>query len=759
MLTQLRKIIQEVNNAADLNEVLQLVTREVKEAINTQAASIFLVDQHRSEYVLMATCGLNAAAVGKVRLKLSQGLVGLVGQREEPINIKNAHLHPNFYPDPRVEEERYKAFLGVPIIHRRILQGVLIVQEEQERCYDEEEEAFLVTLCAQLSSVIAHAKVMGVIEGITAINEKIAARDIVTYKGIPCVAGVGIGDAVVIYPQADLQAVPDRRADNIAAEKSLFNDALQATREDIKKLAERLKESLPEEELLLFDVYLKMLDNNNIGYDVISEIEKGQWAQGALRTVIQRHAMQFAAMEDDYLRERITDIKDLGRRVLFYLQEKQWDNITYSEQTILIGDDISAAHLAEVPEGCLAGIVSGKGSGNSHVAILARALGIPTVMGVQDLQLVKVENKKVIVDGYYGHVYIDPTLHLQREFANLAREEQEMTADLQDLRDKLAETIDGHSIDLYVNMGMAIDASLAMSVGAGGVGLYRSEMCFMNRDRFPTEDEQYGIYRQLLAAFHPRPVAMRTLDIGGDKVLPYFPMNDANPYLGWRGIRVTLDHPELFLAQIRAMLRASIGMDSLGILLPMISTISELEEAQHLISRAYHELLEENLTPNKPRVGVMLEVPSAVWQTNAIAKRVDFMSVGSNDLTQYILAVDRGNSKVSGLYDCLHPAVLSALKHCVDSAHKEQKPISICGEMASDPVSVILLLAMGFDSLSINSSSLLKVKWVIRQFRLSFAKQLLEEIMTYESPAFIRFRLEQALDDAGLGGLIRAGKR
>jgi len=759
MLTQLRRIVQNVNNATHLNEALRVVTRQVKEAIHTESASIFLVDPHRNELVLMASDGLNPEAVGKVRLKLTQGLVGLVGQKEEPINLQNAQQHPHFHPEPLVHEEHYKAFLGVPIIHRRSLQGVFILQEAQERYYDEEEEAFLVTLCAQLSSLIAHAKATGGIEGLSITSRKFSSKQTITLNGLPCVSGVGIGEAVVIYPLADLNAVPDRKAENIEAEKTRFETALKATREDIATLAERMKATLPEKELLLFDAYLKMLDNNNIGYEVIAEIEKGHWAQGALRTVIQQHASQFASMEDDYFRERTTDIKDLGRRILFYLQENQQENIHYSPHTILVGDDISAAHLAEVPEGCLAGIISGKGSSNSHVAILARALGIPTVMGVQELQLSKVENKTIIVDGYYGHVYVDPSQHLQREFSNLIREEQELNADLQELRDKPAQTLDGHGMDLYVNMGMAMDASLAMSVGAGGVGLYRSEMCYMNRERFPTEDEQFAIYRQLLAAFHPRPVSIRTLDIGGDKILPYFPMDDQNPYLGWRGIRVTLDHPELFIVQIRAMLRASVGMQNLRILLPMISSISELEEAQHLIGRAYHELLEENIPVKNPKVGVMLEVPSAVLQTHAIAKRVDFLSVGSNDLTQYILAVDRSNAKVSGLYDSLHPAILHALKYAVEAAQEMQKPISICGEMASDPVAVILLLAMGFNSLSLNSANLLKIKWVIRQVHLSEVKQLLEEVLKYDNPTFIRIRLEQALNEAGLGGLIRAGKR
>ena len=280
----------------------------------------------------------------------------------------------------------------------------------------------------------------------------------------------------------------------------------------------------------------------------------------------------------------------------------------------------------------------------------------------------------------------------------------------------------------------------------------------MSRDRFPSEDEQYIIYRQILKAFAPRSVTMRTLDIGGDKVLPYFPVEEDNPYLGWRGIRVTLDHPDVFVLQVRAMMRANEELNNLRIMLPMITSLSEVDEAAYLIDKAYAELLEEGCLIEKPRLGVMIEVPAAVYLARELAKRVDFLSVGSNDLTQYLLAVDRNNARVAGLYDALHPAMLRALIKIVEGGHAAGVEVSICGEMASDPLSVILLLAIGFDTLSMNSSSLPRIKWVIRNLSIANSRKILADVMELEHPAEIRLYLQQKLEDQGLGGLIRAGK-
>lgn len=414
--------------------------------------------------------------------------------------------------------------------------------------------------------------------------------------------------------------------------------------------------------------------------------------------------------------------------------------------------------LAEVPEGKLAGIISTTGSGNSHVAILARALNIPTVMGVQETPLAELQDKEIIVDGYYGQIYLSPSAALCEEFAKLVREEQKLDATLDEIRDLPAVTKDGHQIGLLVNTGLGADISISLAAGADGVGLYRTEIPFMMRDRFPSAEEQRIIYRQLLASFAPRPVIIRTLDVGGDKPLPYFPIKEDNPFLGWRGIRITLDHPEIFLSQTRAMMRASIGLNNLRIMLPMITDVTEVDEGMRLLRKAYTEVRDEGCEIEMPQVGVMVEVPSAVYQARALAKRVDFLSVGSNDLTQYLLAVDRNNPRVANLYDSLHPAVLRALIQIVENGHQEGKHVSICGEMASDPASVPLLLAMGFDTLSMNATSISKVRWIIRHITKKKAAKLLHEVLAMESAVMIRCHMELALERAGLGNLIRVGR-
>ena len=760
MLKMLQRIIQEVSSAQNLGDALQLMVQRVRAATDTSAATIYLIDNHRSEYVLIATEGLNVDVAGQLRVPLDKGLIGLVGRREEPINLDDAPSHPNFYHDATVGEEKYNAFLGVPIIHHRRLYGVLTIQQEEQRCYDESEEAFLVTIAAQLASVIAHAEATGEIAKMKPFMSpsKVTRHD-TAISGIPSVSGVGIGTAKVVYPPADLEAVPERAAEDIDAEIAAFEQALLATQDEIQALSDKMANVLPSNELALFDVYLKLLQKNSLGREIIEQIRKGDWAQWALRKVIKRHVNQFEAMDDDYLRERASDFRDIGRRLLSHLQAGESKVRDYPEQTILVGDELSASALAEVPEGQLAGIVSSQGSSNAHVAILARALGIPTVMGARGVSVADLDDKQLVVDGYFGQIYVDPDPRVLSDYQRLADEERELDASLEVLRDLPAETPDGHRVGLYVNTGLAGDAGMSLTVGAEGVGLFRTEVPFMTRDRFPVEEEQRIIYRQLLKAFVPRPVTMRTLDVGGDKVLPYFPVQEENPYLGWRGIRMTLDHPEVFLMQIRAMLRASVGLDNLKILFPMISGVGELDEALHLVDQAFQEVVEEGHELVRPEVGVMIEVPSAVYQARDLAKRVDFVSVGTNDLTQYLLAVDRNNARVAGLYDSLHPAVLKALMSVVEGAHAEGKHASICGEMASDPVSCILLLAMGFDSLSINSSSVPRIKWVIRNFALAEARRLLSEALTMDNAALIRFYIEKAIDEVGLGGLIRAGKQ
>lgn len=752
MSKDLLHILKEVSAAEDLNHALRIVVKLTKSAMATDACSIFLIEQKNNEYVLMATEGLNKNLIGKAKLKLGEGLIGLVGERGQLINLDDAPKHPNFLYMPAIGEEKYHAFLGVPIIHQRQVLGVLVAQQVEPRRFDENEEAFLITLSAQLAGAIAYAQATGMLAQFKKRNRK----DTVL-SGIPGSPGVAIGTVVVVYPLADLEAVPDRATENVKAEIKFFEHALNATQTEIKKLRANIAGNIAVEEGALFDAYLQILSSPSLIKEIKREIRSGSWAQGALAKVIKRHLQHFAAMEDSYLQERAADIRDLGQRILFQLQASERHKPQFPEKTILVGEEVTPATLAEVPEGRLAAVVSAQGSGNSHVAVLARALGVPTVMGVQGFPITKLEGQEIIVDGYYGDIYLSPSRTIRREFQNLIKEEQELNEELQVLRDLPAETTDGAGITLYINTGLAADVGRSLSAGAEGVGLYRTEVPFMARDRFPSEEEQRVIYRQLLKAFAPRPVMMRTLDVGGDKMLPYFPVVEDNPFLGWRGIRITLDHPEIFLVQLRAMLRASVNLNNLHIMLPMISGVGEVEESMRLLQQAHAELIEEGLTVAMPTLGVMVEIPSAIYQAQELAQRVDFLSVGSNDLTQYLLAVDRNNARVANLYDSLHPAVLRALQQIVEATHREGKHASICGEMAGDPAAVLLLLAMGFDSLSMSATRLLRVKCVIRSFSLQRSQELLYEVMQMDDPQAIRHHMELALEEANLGGLLRAG--
>ncbi len=756
MLNMLRSIVQEVNSAVDLDEALSIIVTRVQEVMETQVCSVYLLDGTSNRYVLMGTKGLNDDAVGRVSLGYSEGLVGLVGVREEPINLEHAQEHERYRYFPETGEERFESFLGVPIMHHKKVLGVIVVQQStSRRRFDEGEEAFLVTVSAQLAGVIAHTEATKFIAGVTATGEK--ASD-VSFKGVAGAPGVAIGRSVVIYPSADLDAVPDEDTDDINAEIKHFEASIDSVREDIKQVGLRLASKLRPEEQALFDVYLGMLDDNALAGEVIRLIREGKNAQWSLRKVINDYASHFEMMSDAYLRERAIDIKDLGTRILGYLQENGQEVRTFPDDTVLVSDELTATMLGEVPVEKLKGLVSIKGSGSSHVAILARAMGIPTVMGLTDVPLSQLDKKEVIVDGYNGDLFTSPSPELLGYYQSIVAEDRELDESLQHIKNLPCETIDGHRVCAWVNTGLMADVLRSLDQGAEGVGLYRTEVPFMINERFPSEQEQIICYREQLEAFAPNHVTMRTLDIGGDKALSYFPITEENPFLGWRGIRVTLDHPEIFLVQMRAMLKASEGLDNLRIMLPMVSNVNEVEEALHLIYREYHEVCAEGYDVAMPQVGVMIEVPAAVYQVKELAERVDFLSVGSNDLTQYLLAVDRNNPRVASLYHSFHPAVLQALYRIAQDSREAGVQLSICGELAGDPAGAVLLTAMGYDALSMNASNLLKVKSVIRGIDLSWAKQLLEQVLMLDSPYIVRSTLDLALKDAGFNRYLRPSR-
>ena len=753
MLEVLRRLIQDVNAADSLEDALVLIVAQVRAAMQTDVCTIYLHDKPSEKLIFRATEGLNKDKVGQFGLTFDEGLVGWVATREEPLNLDDASAHPQFQWVEGLGEEPFNAFLGAPIVHQRDLLGVLVVQQGDHRRFSEDEEAFLITVSAQLAGLIAHAELAGAIS--QSHTSKPDTESAARLSGIAACSGIGIGTAAWVSPHADLQTVPSRQSTDRRAELKAFREALASVRADIAQVAENLEDELGPEDRALFGVYLNILDDSTLGGEVAALIKSGEWAQGALSQVMLRHIRHFERMEHSYLRERAVDVRDLGTRVLGYLQDANRQQIDYPDATVLVAEELTASTLGEIPRDKLVGIVSMRGSANSHTAILARAMGIPAVVGVEDLPLKRLPDQRLVVDGYNGRIYVNPHADLLTRFEGLLAEDEALFEELAPLAHQPAQTADGAVVPLWVNTGVAADVQRAREFGAEGVGLYRTEVSFLLRDRFPSEEEQRQLYREQLEAFYPAPVTMRTLDIGGDKALPYFPIEESNPFLGWRGIRVTLDHPEIFLTQVRAMLRANEGLDNLRILLPMVTAIDELRVARDLILRCHREVRSEGCSAPLPPIGVMIEVPAAVYLAGPFAEEADFLSVGSNDLTQYLLAVDRGNARVAELYQALHPAVLAALEHIIEAAHQHDKPVSICGELAGDPRAAPLLVAMGFDQLSMNAGSLSVIKRVLSAFTRNELSALAATLRPMRSAPEVVAALDLALAERGLDRFLR----
>ena len=756
MISRLQRIIQEVNRAPDIQHALDLISERLIENLSADACTIFLAsEEDPSQLVLKSSYGLNPDIVDKVKRRIGEGLIGMVAARAESINLLNAIDHKKFILVPDSGEADYPIYLGVPIItHRKVL-GVIAIQRAV-KAFNEDDEAFLSTLASQLANSLEHAESQGRFK---LIGDHKVEPAIHIIRGVAGAPGMAIGEALVLNRGSDLDSVPNKKIEQLGPEIDGFKTAIAKVQEELTQLAERMRDSLPEEECALFIAYAQMLGSGSLIDDTIQGIEQGNWAPASWRDTVEAHAQVFEQMDDDYLAERANDIRDLGRRVLGKLITEQGSEISFPDNTILIGDEISATDLADVPSDRLCAIVSAHGSGSSHVAILAHALGIPAVMGVPNLPVKQMNGLKVIVDGYSGSAYIDPNESLLSEYNTYLEEEAAIEQELLGLKNEKAATLDNHHISLYVNSGLMADHTPSLRSGAEGVGLYRTEIPFQIRDRFPSEEEQFHIYRNVLETFKGKPVVLRTLDVGGDKPLNYFPIKEANPFLGWRGVRITLDHPEIFITQVRAMVRANIGIDNLQILLPMISGQSELDDSLILIHRVKDELEDEiGQRLEFPTVGAMIEVPSAVYQIDDICNLVDFISIGTNDLTQYLLAVDRNNENVAGLFSSLHPAVLKAMRQIVEGAHRSGTPVSVCGEMAGDPLGLMAILGMGIDSLSMSVGSLLRAKKVIMSVSMAEMATSFNEVITMTDADDIREYYTDYLNAKGLGGLIRAGK-
>ncbi|CAM3716621.1 phosphoenolpyruvate--protein phosphotransferase [Vibrio aquimaris] len=747
MLSQLRDIVEQVSKLEDIHQALKVLVTQTCSVMKTECCTVYLANEDMQRLELMATKGLKFKGK-KIHISFSEGLVGLVKRSAEPLNLAEASKHPNFKYFSQLGEKIYHSFLGTPIIYRRQVLGVLVVQQKQPRQFNEIEESFLVTLAAQLAVIIAHAHSQGQWRLEKGQDE---------IRGIAASSGVAIGEFRWDDTLVDLSEVYPASTLDIEREQEVLLLAIEEALSDFRRMRKKFDGEINKDALAIFDLFTHLLNDPMLRKDLKSQVQKGDRADWALRQVVENYSNRFAKMSDVYMRERAQDVKELGQRLLFFLQNTERCQPEFEKPVILVVRELTATLLASVPRKKLLAVVALEGAANSHAAILSRALGIPTVMGVT-LNLKEINGKKGIVDGYSGKLFISPNEQLLREYGELVDEEGELATLVNQKALEPAQTKDNVRIEIMLNAGLSADANIAINQGVDGVGLYRTEISFLLHHRFPSEEEQVFQYKSVLNTYPDKRVVMRTLDIGGDKALPYLPIEEDNPFLGWRGIRFTLDHPDIFLMQIRAMMKASVDHQNLSILLPMVSGTQELDSALELIDRAHLELAKQDSRIVMPAIGVMIEVPSMIYLLPLIAEKVDFVSIGTNDLTQYLLAVDRNNARVADVYESMHPSVVMALEHIHQTCEQLKLPVCICGELAGDPIGALLMVGLGYRSLSMNTSNVAKIKYLLRHTDSHELQDLATQALMKPYGKEIYTMMKTFFDDKGFSGFIRAGK-
>jgi phosphotransferase system enzyme I (PtsI)/phosphotransferase system enzyme I (PtsP) len=621
----------------------------------------------------------------------------------------------------QTDEEQFYSFCGVPIVRRGRVIGVLVVQSRQAVMLGNEHEAFLSTLAAHLALLVPELPRKEV---------QLKGKNL-RCAGISGASGIAIGTITLIQSK-HLMDVPDALSKDPRHELIQWQALKTAVIEDIQRERQVVKQTLGESLAAIVDAHQMLLADPVFVEKIEGEIKAGQSLLTAIKHTVYYFSEVFRGMDDLYFRARHEDIDHLGDKLyqVWLGRDVARASVGGSDAMVLMGNQISVSDIVSLPAEKLAAIVCFAGAALSHIAVFANALGIPAVMGVGELKGM-VEGEQVIVDGNVGQVIRNPSAVVIAEYRSLLTSRRQREKQLEGLSDSPAITNDGVRIELFVNSGLQADVMPGIRNGADGIGLYRTEIPFMIRDSLPSEDEQVEVYRHVFRAYAGKPVYIRTLDVGGDKPLSYLPViAEANPALGWRGIRFTLDNMQLMMTQLRAIIRAAEGKNNVHLLLPMISATSEVDQCIALLNAACQQLNAEGELVCRPKLGVMVEVPAVISLLPFLSDKLDFISIGSNDLSQYLLAIDRNNPLVGKLYDPLHPAVIHELRRIVDVARKHRLPVCLCGEMASDPLAMLLLLGLGVRRLSLSSSRLPLIKWIIRSVSIGetviFAKQALQ---------------------------------
>jgi phosphotransferase system, enzyme I, PtsP len=705
LLRRLREVMAEPVSAQErLDRIVVLIAANMV----AEVCSVYVL-RADGTLELYATEGLNRTAVHLTTMTAGEGLVGLIAETAEMLNISDAQQHPRFSYKPETGEEIYNSFLGVPILRAGNTIGVLVVQNSARRSYSEEETEALQTTAMVMAEMIATGELAALANP---ASGGIAIRKPLSLTGVPIADGVGLGHAVLHEPRV---VIKNLVADDTVVEQKRLEEALQAMQASIDTLIDG-DGSGPGEHREILETFRMFAHDRGWLRRLREAIDSGLTAEAAVERVQSDTRAKMLRQTDPYLRERLHDLDDLANRLLHQLTGEPFTLAagTLPENAILVARAMGPAALLEYERSRLRGLVMEEGGSTSHVAVVARALGIPTVGEVAGLSSLIEQGDAIIVDGSTGDVQIRPQPDLEASYAEKARLRARRQEQYRELRDKPSVTQDGVAIDLQMNAGLLVDMPQLSEVNAAGIGLFRTEILFMVAPSMPRAEAQEALYRAILQSAGGKPVTFRTLDIGGDKILPYMrKVEEENPALGWRAIRIGLDRPALLKAQLRAILKATAGRVA-RIMLPMVATVQEYRDARAMLDRERAYLAKHgHQGPRDVKLGVMLEVPSLLFDLDNLLNHADFISIGSNDLMQFMFAIDRDNRRVANRFDTLNPSMVRALRRVARKATQVGKPFTVCGEMAGRPVEALALIAMGFRTLSMSPAAVGPVKAMI----------------------------------------------
>jgi len=673
---------------------------------------------------LYATEGLNREAVHRTTLRTGEGLVGLIAKTAEPLALADAQLHPAFVYLPETGEEIYSSFLGVPILRGGNTLGVLVVQNKARRTYSEEEIEALETTAMLLAEMIAS----GELQSLAPPGRDIALRRPLALKGTPVAEGVGLGHVVLHEPRI---VVKQLIAEDIKAEMERLDTAIGAMRKSLDLLIERGNIG-PGEHRDVLETFRRIAHDRGWLRRLHEAVATGLTAEAAVERVQNVARAKLQRRTEPFLREWLHDFDELANRLLHQLTGQGFvsahRDLPYN--SVIVARAMGPAALLEYDRAKIRGLVLEESGALSHVAIVARALGIAAVGVVPNVVDLVEPGDAVIVDGITGDVHLRPPPDVEHSYAEKARLRARKQEQYRKLRDVPAVTKDGVAIDLHMNAGMLVDLQHVAETGAVSVGLFRTEIQFMLASRWPRMSEQEAFYRTALEFVDGKQITFRTLDIGSDKVLPYMTrVEEDNPALGWRAIRIGLDRPGLLRSQLRGLLRAGSGRE-MRIMFPMIATLEEFEAAKSFVENELAHLRQHGRAPPSDlKLGIMVEVPSVLWQLDEICRRVDFLSVGSNDLVQYLYAADRDNKRVATRFDFLSAPVLNVLRLIAGKARAAATPLTLCGEIGGKPLESMVLLALGYRGLSMSAASIGPVKAMVLATKLSEAEDFVATLI------------------------------